>query len=124
MEGWPVVDGVAYKTNSTYGTVRDVSSSMKYLNSEFDLLDFQHFEELPFYDGFLRALAKSERYLKQMYGDDCLRVQVNKCARDAGSLFKKSWTLYRGALEHPHMIHYKFVRGKIFKNATECMYSR
>ncbi len=98
MEGWPVVDGVAYKTNSTYGTVRDVSSSMKYLNSEFDLLDFQHFEELPFYDGFLRALAKSERYLKQMYGDDCLRVQVNKCARDAGSLFKKdpakcSWTL-------------------------------
>jgi hypothetical protein len=123
VEGWPVVDGVVYKTNSNYGTVKDVSSSMKYLNIEYDLLDFQRFEELPFYDGFLRAPANSERYLKQMYGDDCLRVQVNKCARDAGSLFKKdpakcSWPLYRGALDHPHMIHYKFVKGKVFKNST------
>ena len=123
VEGWPVVDGVVYKTNSTYGTVEDVSSAMKRLNIKFDLLDFQRFEELPFYDGFLRAPANSERYLKQMYGDDCLRVQVNKCARDAGSLFKKdpakcSWPPYRGALDHPHMIHYKFVKGKVFKNST------
>jgi len=125
VEGWPLVDGVVYKTNSTYATVKDVSSSMKYLNIEFDFLDFQRFEELPFYDGFLRAPANSELYLKRLYGDDCLRVQVNKCARDVGSLFKTdpkkcSWPVYRGALDHPHMIHYKFVRGKVFRNATEC----
>ena len=132
VEGWPLVDGVVYKTNSTYGTMQDVSSSMKHLNIKFDLLDFQRFEELPFYTGFLRAPANSERYLKQMYGDDCLHVQVNKCARDAGFLFKTNpekclRPVYRGALDHPHMIHYKFVKGKVAKGkvvkgkATECI---
>ena len=98
---------------------------MKYLYIEFDLLEVQCFEGLPIYDGFLRAPANSERNLKQMYCDDCLRVPVNKCARDAGSLFKTnpkkcSWPVYRGALDHPHTIHYKFVKGKVFRNATEC----
>ena len=38
VEGLPVVDGVVYKTNSTYGTVEDVSSPiMQDFYIEFDL---------------------------------------------------------------------------------------
>ena len=114
VQGWPLVDGVVYQTNNRAQDVVDVSRAERF---SFAVGDMTNFEELPFYDGFLRAPANSATYLLHRYGDDCLTKQINKCAKHVGSLFKNDslqcyWPPYRGALDFPHITHQP-VRGKI-----------
>ena len=111
-EGWPLMDGVVYKTNVSEQLVYDTVGKVT-----FDMEDVMNFEELRFYDGVLRAPANSSRYLKARYGSDCLQVQRNKCNKK-GNLFRNgpmkcNGAAYRGALDFPYEIRRNIVRGEI-----------
>jgi len=118
VEGWPLMDCVVYTTNVSEQVAIDGSWGKK-KRVALDLLDLQFFDELEFYDGVLRAPANSTKYLKHMYGTNCLEVQVNKCARGEGSLYKTNpkkcnSACYSGALDFPHIMqHPNFTRGAI-----------
>lgn len=116
VEGWPLMDGAILETNLSEQVVYDRSWKPEVV--AYDLADVQNYEELNFYDGILRAPANSPRYLRHTYGADCLDVQVNKCARNKGSLFltdpkKCNFPCYRGALDFPHKLYHNFTRGEI-----------
>ena len=118
VEGWPLMDGIIYQTNQSEQVAYDRKIAA------FALKDLINFEELKFYDGFLRAPANSPKYLKQMYGSQCLEVQINKCARDKGDMFltnpkKCNFPCYRGALDFPHMVRVNFRRGEILEQLRD-----
>ena len=118
VEGWPLMDGVIYESNLSASVAYDRVSKSMITEVVFDLKDMQHYQELNFYDGKLRAPANALTYLKRMYGDDCLEVQVNKCARQKGTLFLShpkqcNYPCYRGALDFPHITRENIKRGEI-----------
>eukprot|EP00658_Telonema_sp_P-2_P068438 TRINITY_DN5736_c0_g1_i2.p1 TRINITY_DN5736_c0_g1~~TRINITY_DN5736_c0_g1_i2.p1 ORF type:complete len:407 (-),score=97.98 TRINITY_DN5736_c0_g1_i2:77-1297(-) len=82
------------------------------------LQDVIHLEEVPFYNGSLPVMRNADKYLKEMYGSNCMDVQINKCARGKGDVYLKrggeasrcTYALYAGGFDYPYKVRVPWIR--------------
>ena len=111
VAGWPLMDGVMYITNATNDTVVDISRPERFTFAFSDVLNLV---DVLFYDGTIPGIRNASGYLKTRYGEQCLTLQLNKCAKGLGELFLKNadkcnWALYKGSVDYPYMIRAPYI---------------
>jgi hypothetical protein len=111
VAGWPLMDGVMYETHAKNDTVVDISRPERFTFAFDDVLNLV---DLPFYDGIIPGIRNASGYLTTRYGEDCLTVQLNKCAKWLGELFledadKCKWPLYKGGVDYPYMTRAPYI---------------